>query len=51
MAFRDALHEKLLEYINKVKSEDFQIFLREKSKILEDSIEENKDVFIQLKDK
>lgn len=51
MAFRDALHEKLSEYINVVKSEDFQKFLGKKSKILEDRIEENKDVFIRLKDR
>ena len=51
MAFRDALHEKLSEYINVVKSEDFQKFLGEKSKVLEDRIEENKDVFIRLKDR
>lgn len=51
MAFRDALHEKLSEYINVVKSEDFQKFLGEKSKSLEDRLEENKDVFRRLKDR
>ncbi len=51
MAFRDALHEKLAEYVNVVKSEDFQKFLGEKSKTLEDRLEENKDVFIRLKDR
>jgi hypothetical protein len=51
MAFREALHEKLSEYINVVKSEDFQKFLGEKSKTLEERIEENKDVFIRLKDR
>ncbi|MEI9954956.1 MAG: hypothetical protein WDM90_01255 [Ferruginibacter sp.] len=51
MAFRDALHEKLSEYINVVKSEDFQKFLGEKSKSLEDRLEENKEVFIRLKDR
>jgi hypothetical protein len=51
MAFRDALHEKLSEYIGVVKSEDFQKFLGEKSKTLEERIEENKDVFIRLKDR
>ncbi len=51
MAFRDALHEKLVEYINVVKSEDFQKFLGDKSKTLKERIEENKDVFIRLKDR
>jgi hypothetical protein len=51
MAFRDALHEKLSEYIDVVKSEGFQKFLGEKSKTLEERIEENKDVFIRLKDR
>ena len=51
MAFRDALHEKLAQYIDVVKSEDFQKFLGEKSKTLEDRLEENKDVFIRLKDR
>ncbi|HMI77183.1 MAG TPA: hypothetical protein VK484_00235 [Ferruginibacter sp.] len=51
MVFRDALHEKLAEYIDVVKSEDFQKFLGEKSKTLEDRLEENKEVFIRLKDR
>ena len=51
MAFRDALHEKLAEYIDVVKSEDFQKFLGEKSKTLEERLEENKDIFIRLKDR
>jgi hypothetical protein len=51
MAFRDALHEKLSEYIDVAKSEDFQKFLGEKSKTLEERIVENKDVFIRLKDR
>lgn len=51
MAFRDALHEKLKEYINVVPPEDFEKFLGEKSKALEERLEENKDVFIRLKDR
>ena len=51
MAFRDALHEKLAGYIDVEKSEDFQKFLGEKSKTLEERLEENKDVFIRLKDR
>lgn len=51
MAFRDALHEKLKEYVNVVTPEDFEKFLGEKSKTLEERLEENKDVFIRLKDR
>ena len=51
MAFRDALHEKLAGYIDVEKSEDFQKFLGEKSKTLEERLEVNKDVFIRLKDR
>lgn len=51
MAFRDALHEKLKEYIDTVSLDDIDRFLGEKSKVLEDRIEENKDVFKRLKDR
>ena len=51
MAFRDALHEKLKEYISDVSIDDFNKFLGEKSKSLEERIEENKDVFIRLKER
>ncbi len=51
MAFRDALHEKLRNYINSVSTTDFEKFLGEKSKALEERIEENKDVFQRLKDR
>lgn len=49
--FRDALHEKLKEYITEVSTEDFEKFLGENSKSLEERLEENKDVFIRLKDR
>ena len=51
LVFRDALHEKLKEYVNAVSSEDFERFLGEKSMDLEKRIEENKDVFKRLKDR
>lgn len=51
MAFRDALHEKLKEYVKEVTASDFEKFLGEKSKSLEERIEENKDVFKRLKDR
>lgn len=51
MAFRDALHEQLKEYIHEVSQADFEKFLGEKSKSLEERLKENMDVFIRLKDK
>lgn len=51
LAFRDALHEKLKEYINEVGSEDYEKFLGERSIDLEKHLEENKDVFKRLKDR
>ncbi|WP_198170191.1 hypothetical protein [Mucilaginibacter arboris] len=51
MAFRDALHEQLKDYISEVSQEDFDKFLGEKSKSLEERLKENMDVFIRLKDK
>lgn len=51
MAFRDALHVKLEEYINVVSTEDYEKFLGEKSKSLEERLEENKEVFKRLKDR
>lgn len=51
MAFRDALHVKLKEYIDAVSLEDIDKFLGDKSRSLEDRIEENKDVFKRLRDR
>ncbi|NIJ56174.1 DNA-binding protein [Dyadobacter arcticus] len=51
LEFRDALHEKLREYVNEVSSEDFDKFLGERSRDLEQRLEENKDVFKRLKDR
>ncbi|WP_163409439.1 DNA-binding protein [Flavobacterium ajazii] len=51
MAFRDALHEKLKDYIDTVSTEDFDKFLGERSQALEERLKENIDVFKRLKDR
>lgn len=51
LAFRDALHEKLKEYVDEVSSEDYDKFLGERSMDLEKRLEDNKDVFKRLKDR
>lgn len=51
MAFRDALHEKLKNYVTHLSPEEFDKFLGEKSMDLEDRILNNIDVFKRLKDR
>ncbi|MEO7766942.1 MAG: hypothetical protein ABIS01_05930, partial [Ferruginibacter sp.] len=51
MAFREALHEKLKEYVNEVSAADFEKFLGERSQSLNELLEENKEVFKRLKDR
>ncbi len=51
MAFRDALHEKLKNYVTPVSEEDFDKFLGEKSLELEKRILNNIDVFKRLKER
>lgn len=51
LAFRDALHHQLKEYISPVKREDFERFLGEKSKELSERLEEAKDVMKRLKER
>jgi hypothetical protein len=51
LAFRDALHEKLKEYVDEVSSEDYEKFLGERSMDLEKRLEDNKDVFKRLKER
>ncbi|MDO3693971.1 DNA-binding protein [Wenyingzhuangia sp. chi5] len=51
MAFRDALHEKLKNYITHLTPEEFDKFLGEKSMDLEERIIKNIDVFKRLKDR
>ena len=51
LAFRDALHLQLEEYITPLQAEEFERFLGEKSKELVDRLEEAKDVMKRLKDR
>ena len=51
LAFRDALHEKLKDYINEVSSDDFDKFLGERSMDLVKRLDDNKEVFKRLKDR
>lgn len=51
MAFRDALHEKLKNYVTHLSEEEFDKFLGEKSIDLEERILSNIDVFKRLKDR
>ncbi len=51
LAFRDALHRQLEEYVTPVQREDFERFLGEKSKELSERLEESKDVMKRLKER
>jgi len=51
LAFRDALHAQLKEYITPLNAADFERFLGEKSKELVERLEEAKDVMIRLKER
>jgi hypothetical protein len=51
LAFRDALHLQLQEYVTPLQREDFERFLGEKSKELVERLEEAKDVMKRLKDR
>ncbi len=51
MVFRDALHEKLKNYVTPLTSNEFEKFLGEKSMTLEERLKENIDVFKRLKDR
>jgi len=51
LGFRDALHIRLKEYITAIQPKDFDRFLGEKSKVLEERLEEMKDVFKRLKER
>lgn len=51
LAFRDALHRQLEEYVTPVQREDFERFLGEKSKELSDRLEDAKDVMKRLKER
>lgn len=51
LAFRDALHMQLKDYITPVQADEFERFLGEKSKELDERLEEAKDVLKRLKDR
>lgn len=51
LGFREALHIRLLEYIEAIPPEDFERFLGKRSKDLEERLEEMKDVLFRLKER
>ncbi|MBW2539599.1 MAG: DNA-binding protein, partial [Deltaproteobacteria bacterium] len=51
LAFRDALHKQLEDYITPLQADEFGRFLGEKSKELQERLEEAKDVMKRLKDR
>lgn len=51
LVFRDALHQKLKDYVHEVSSEDFDKFLGEKSLSLENRLKDDLDVLKRLKDR
>jgi len=51
LAFRDALHLQLKEYVTPLNSDEFERFLGEKSKELVERLEDAKDVFKRLKER
>jgi hypothetical protein len=51
LAFRDALHHQLKEYVSPLTRDDFERFLGEKSRELSERLEEAKDVMKRLKER
>jgi len=51
LAFRDALHKRLTDYVTPLEREEFERFLGEKSKEFIERLEEAKDVLKRLKDR
>ncbi|HQN71880.1 MAG TPA: DNA-binding protein [bacterium] len=51
LAFRDALHHQLKDYITPLKADDFERFIGEKSKELAERLEDAKDVMKRLKER
>jgi hypothetical protein len=49
--FRDVVHKRLENYIQSISESDYQTFLGEQSKTLQDRIDENIDVFKRLKNR
>ena len=51
LAFRDAFHERLKEYISEVRQEDFERFLGEQSREFDERLEDAKDTMKRLKER
>lgn len=51
LAFRDALHLQLKEYITPIQKDDFERFIGEKSKDLQERLKDAEDVMKRLKDR
>ncbi len=51
LGFREALHLKLKDYISAIPPEDFEKFIGEKSKTLEEQLKAAEDVFKRLKER
>jgi hypothetical protein len=51
LAFRDALHLQLTEYLTPLQADEFERFIGEKSKELVERMEEARDVFKRLKER
>lgn len=51
LAFRDALHLQLQDYVTPLQRDEFERFLGEKSKELAERLEESKDVMKRLKER
>lgn len=50
LAFRDALHLKLEDYVQPITSDEYEKFIGEKSVSIEEQLEAAKDIFKRLKD-
>jgi hypothetical protein len=51
LAFRDALHHQLKDYVTPLKAEEFERFIGEKSKEFSERLEDAKDVMKRLKER
>ena len=51
LAFRDALHHQLKDYVTPLQRDEFERFIGERSKDLEKRLEDAKDVMKRLKDR
>lgn len=51
LCFRDALHERLKDYVTPLEAREFERFIGEKSKELSERLEDSKEVFKRLKER